>query len=108
MPRFILSWTDENTSDFDSVHTADSVEEAAARVSSMLDGEDWYDEDKADEDTRPADERGIEDFLQPALQAFLDQETEDGDLAKYLEAMRIGDEASLKCEEGEFKIIRER
>jgi len=108
MPRFILTWTDDNMSDFDAIHTADSVEEAAARVSSMLDGEDWYDEDKADEDTRPSEEQAVEDFLVPALKAFLDQETEDGDLAKYLAAMHIRDEASLKCEEGEFKIVRER
>jgi hypothetical protein len=106
MPRFILSWTDDNLPDRNIRRTADGIEEAAKGVHDFLDGEEWFDEEMSEADTRSEDDRAYEDFLKPSLQAFLDDI--GGDLEKYLHDMRIGDQASLKCEGGEFEIVRER
>jgi hypothetical protein len=106
MPRFILSWTDDNLPDRNIRRIADGIEEAVKGVRDFLDDEEWFDEEMAEADTRSEDDRAHEDFLKPALQALLDDI--DGDLAKHLTNMRIGDQTSLKCEGGEFEIVRER
>jgi phytoene/squalene synthetase len=108
MPRFVITWTDDNMSDMDVVRTADSVEEAAHDIRDLLDGEEHYDEDAGDAYEGPADPP-IEDFLVPALKAFVDTHAAEGeDLEKCLEAMRVGDSKSLQCEGAELKVVRER
>ena len=106
MPRFILSWTDDNLPDRNIRRTADCIEEAVKGVQHFLDDEKWFDEEMSEADTRPDDDRAYEDFLKPALLAFL--EDIGGDLARYLGEMRCGEPATLKCEDGEFEIVRER
>ena len=106
MPRFILSWNDDNDPDRNVRRIADDIEEAVKGVHDFLDDEEWFDEEQSEADTRAEGERFYEDFLKPALQAFLDDI--GGDLAKHLGEMRRGDQASLKCENGEFEILRER
>jgi hypothetical protein len=106
MPRFILSWNDDNDPDRNVRRIADDIEKAVKGVHDFLDDEEWFDEEQSEADTRAEGERFYEDFLKPALQAFLDDI--GGDLAKYLGEMRRDDQASLKCEGGEFEVLRER
>jgi hypothetical protein len=106
MPRFILSWNDDNDPDRNVRRIADDIEEAVKGVHDFLDNEEWFDEEMSEADSRPEGERSIEDFLKPALLAFLDDI--GGDLATYLSEMPFADQASLKCENGEFEILRER
>jgi len=79
---------------------ADGLDEAIRSVHNFLDGEEVWDEEKADAEF-------YEDTLTPALQALADVVAGD-DLAAMLTGMCTGESAELHCENGTFEIVRDR
>jgi hypothetical protein len=79
---------------------ADGLDEAIRGIHDFLDGEEVWDEEKADEEVDG-------DGLAPALQALADILAGD-DLAAILTGMRIGESAELRCENGTFELVRDR
>jgi len=79
---------------------ADGVDEAIRGVHDFLDGEEVWDEEKADAGF-------YDDALTPALQALADVVAGE-DLAAMLTGMRTGESAELHCENGTFEIVRDR
>jgi len=95
-PRFILLWNDEYDFNRNVRRVTDGLDEAIQGVLDFLDGEEVWDEEKANEEI---DDNG----MTPALQALGDVIAGD-DLA----AMRTGESAELRCENGTFELVRDR
>jgi hypothetical protein len=98
--RFVLPWNNANIPDRNARRVADGLDEAIRRVHDFLDGEEVWDEEKADAET-------YEDALTPALQALADVVAGD-DLRAMLTGMRTCESAELQCENGTFEIVRDR
>jgi hypothetical protein len=99
-PRFILLWNDEHDLNRNVRRVADGLAEAIQGVLDFLDGEEVWDEEKANEEID-------DDGMTPALQALRDVIAGD-DLAAMLAGMRSGELAELRCENGTFELVRDR
>jgi hypothetical protein len=99
-PRFILLWNDEHDPDRNARRVTDDLDEAIQGVLDFLDGEEVWDEEKANEEID-------DDGMTPALQALGDVIAGD-DLAAMLTGMRTGESAELRCENGTFELVRDR
>ena len=78
----------------------DGLDEAIQGVLDFLNGEEVWDEEKANEEID-------DDGMTPALQALGDVIAGD-DLAALLPGMCTGESAELRCENGTFELVRDR
>jgi hypothetical protein len=77
---------------------SDQRQKALKNAHVFLDGEAFWDEEKADDEAYDNT---------PALEAF--QENVAGEeLAAFLAGMRIEESAELRCKDGTFEIVRDR